>query len=285
MRSKRTLWTAAVVGAAIAAFAAPSGIAAPAHRPLFLTAFVQRGRTDVGRNEVLEFRFSVALRADSVSDRTLMVNELMPDGEHPAVGARIVAGNVVRFDPRRSQRNYDDALLPNSLVVERDHELGFSAGATYAVRLRSGADVTTLRARSGVRLARAYTTTFGTGDWYDDPVPGQPYFVGDGGSGYVGFRPPRDGATGLVHEGAVLVFDFSEPILPSSMRLGETVLVGTSAGALAGTLTPDPQNPSGRRYVFAPTNGWPGGYANVGVRVTTGVTDLAGNALKRPYPH
>jgi len=289
MRSMRTLWTAVVVGAAIVASAAPSDAAAPKRRPLFLTAFVQLGRTDVGRNEVLEFRFSVPLRADSVTHRTLMVNEQMPDGERPAVGARIIAGNVVRFDPRRSQRNYDAAQLPNSVVIEMDHVLGFSANATYVVRLRSGPDVTTLQARSGVRLARAFTTTFGVGDrYFDDPYPGQPIFVGDHGSGLFGFVPSRFAASGFVVDDASVVFEFSEPILPSSMRLGDTVLVTrASTGApIPGTLSLDPENSSGRRFLFAPQDGWSaatGGHpTDVVIHLTTGITDLAGNPLKRP---
>jgi hypothetical protein len=290
MRSKRALWTAVVVGAGIVASAAPDGVAATAHRRLILTGFLQLGRTDVGRNEILEFRFSVPLRADSVSGRTLMVNELIPDGEKPAVGARIVSGNTVRFDPRRSQRNYDDAILPNSVVVERDHELGFTARANYMVRIRSGPDVTTLRATSGVRIANAFTTSFGTGDrYYDDPVPGQPFFGGDGGAGLVGFDPPRHEASGAVDDDASLVFGFSEPILPSSMRLGETVLVmrASTGAAIPGALYLAPGDGSGRRYLFTPTGGWSaatdGHPYDVAVHVTTGVTDLVGNPLRRPF--
>jgi hypothetical protein len=109
---------------------------------------------------------------------------------------------VVRFDPRRTQRNYDEAQLPNSVVVERDHELGFTAHANYAVRIRSGADVTSLRAKSGVRISRSFATSFGTGDRYDDRVPGQPEFFGAGGTRLLAFAPPRDAVTGAVDDDA-----------------------------------------------------------------------------------
>jgi hypothetical protein len=287
MRSKRVLCAAVLVGAGIAAFASQPGVAAPGGRRLFVTGFAQISRSDVVRNEVLEFRFSGPVRRGSVNDRTLQVNEVLAPGERPAVGARIVAGNIVRFDPRRTQRNYDGARLEDSVDVEPDHVYGFSANATYVVRIRNGADVTTVRGSGGAPLANSLTTSFTTGDRYDDPVPGQPSFIGENGSGLFGFDPPR--VMWLVYDYASMIFEFDEPILPSSMRLGETVIVTRWGKPLAGALAPDAQHPNGRRFTFTPTNGWSGGTAGppylvvaaTEIRVTTGVTDLAGNPLKR----
>lgn len=285
MGSRWVLGAAAVFGAGIGIGLAPPGVAAPApsRGPLLLTSFLQRGRTDVRRNEILEFRFSVPLRKGSVDLRTLQVNELTPAGAKPAVGARIVVGNTVRFSPRRTQRNYDEAQRPNSIVTGEDHVLGFSGGATYEVRLRSGSVIRSLRGRQGQRLARAFVATFRTNDLYDDPVEGQPSF-----SGVLGFSPPRHSSNGLVDDGAAIVLDFSEPILASSMRLGDTVLVTrTSSGeAVPGALSADPVANSSR-FLFVPEGGWnaaaAGQWGDVHVALTTGITDLAGNPLKRPF--
>lgn len=280
---------AAGLAAAIAVFAARPGVAtsAPSGGAFVLTSFVQRGRTDIHRNGVLEFRFSAPLRRKTVDERTLQVNELIPAGRRPAVGARIVTGNVVRFDPTRTQPNYDAVLLPNSTVTERDHILGFSGGAAFEIRLPAGADRSTLRAKDGRRLARPYGSSFRTNLLYDDPIPGQPSFVGDHGTGLLAFDPPREAASGGVDPGSSIVLEFSEPIDPASMRLGDTVIVQhvSDGSSVPGTLTSAPLE-SGRTYLFTPTGGF--GFAtdgqgwDIGIALTTGITDLAGNSLKRP---
>ena len=284
MRSRWILGTTAVAGAGIAILLARPGVAAsaPARGPLLLTSFVQRGRTDVRRNEILEFRFSVPLRKGSVDLRTLQVNELTPAGARPAVGARIVTGNAVRFTPRRTQPNYDESQRPNSHVVDEDHVLGFEAGATYEVRLRTGPVVRTVRGRQGQRPARAFTATFRTNDSYEDPVEGQPLSASE-----FRFDPPRHAYSGLVDDDAAIVLHFSEPILASSMRLGETVLVTrrSTGASVPGTLSAGPGS-NATRFLFAPEGGWnaaaAGQVGDVHVELTTGITDLAGNPLKRP---
>src|SRR5262245_9485281 len=231
MRANLLMWAAAA-SAVVFAIASRDGVAAPgpASGRFVLTSFLQRGRTDVRRNEVLEFRFSAPLRKSSVDLRTLQVNELIPEGRRPVVGARIVQGNVVRLDPRRSQRSYDDAQLPNSIVTERDHEVGFAATAQFEVQIRNGKDKRVLRARDGRRIARRYDGTFTTNTLYDDPVPGQPEFGNSYDYALLDFRPPRSGSLGLVDPDASIVFRFSEPILPESMRVGETVIVRRTDG-------------------------------------------------------
>ena len=112
----------ALLSAVFTAVASREGVAAPMRErgPLVLTAFVQSGRTDLFRNGVLEFRFSTPLRRGSVDQRTLQINEITPQGSKPAEGSRILSGNVVVFDPRRSQANLDAARRWNSTFVEAD---------------------------------------------------------------------------------------------------------------------------------------------------------------------
>lgn len=278
MRTNRVI-LAATLAALAMSFASLDGVAAPGSTSgrFVLTSFVQRGRTDVRRNEELEFRFSAPLRRGSVDLRTLQVNELIPEGRRPVVGARIVQGNVVRLDPRRSQSNYDAAQEPNATVLERDHEVGFAASAQFEVQIRNGANKTVLRARDGRRIARRFRSSFSTNALYDDVVAGQPQFGG------MDFRPPRSSALGLVEPDASIVLTFSEPILPESVRLGDTVLVRRigDGAAIAGTLVPDPANRNLNVYLFTPAAEF-GPDAAVDVAITTGVTDLAGNALKQP---
>jgi hypothetical protein len=285
MRASRVLFSAAAATAVIAATASRPSDAAPgaAGARFVLTSFVQRGRTDVRRNEILEFRFSAPLRRGSVDLRTLQVNELIPEGRRPVVGARIVQGNVVRLDPRRTQGNYDAAQEPNATVIERDHEVGFAASAQFEVQIRNGADKRVLRARDGRRIARRYDGGFATNTLYEDPVPGQPSFGNSGDIALLDFRPPRSGVTGIVDPDASIVFRFSEPIAPESMRLGDTVIVERTDGtAVAGTLAPDPADQNLTSYLFTATGGYGSG-VDVRIAITTGVTDLAGNALKRPF--
>jgi hypothetical protein len=168
-------------------------------------------------------------------------------------------------------------------VTERDHEVGFAASAQFEVQIRNGKDKRVLRARDGRRIARRYDGTFATNTLYDDPVPGQPSF-GNSGVESLGFRPERYGPFGLVDEDASVVLTFSEPIAPESMRLGDTVLVQrmSDSAAIAGTLVPDPADQNLTSYLFTPADGY-GSSVDVQIVVTTGVTDLAGNALKRPF--
>jgi len=290
MRTNPVLVATAVASAVFVAFVCGQTAEATPDdtRPLVLTSFVQRGRTDVYRNEVLQFRFSTALKPGSVDWHSLQVNELIPEGRKPAAGARIVSGNTVRFDPRRSQRNYDESQLPNSTWIEMDRPEGMTGLAAHEVRLNVAPARTTLRSRGGRRLAMPYAATFSTSNVCVDAVPGQPSFIGDHGTGLLGFQPTRSPATGLVSEDAVIAFEFSEPVLSTSLVPGVTVVVRkvTTGQAVAGTVVPDSSAPSGRRFVFVPTGGF--GFDtkygigwDIDVELTTGITDLAGNSLKR----
>jgi hypothetical protein len=280
----------ALLSASFCAFATRDGIAAPTRErgPLILTAFVQNGRTDVIRNEVLEFRFSRSVRRGSVDLRTLQVNEITAQGSKPAEGSRFVSGNVVRFDPRRSQANVDALRRWDTTFIEADRPDGLAGGTLFEVRIP--AYVTrTLRALDGRRVAREYLSHFSTGHVCIDAEVGQPSFVGDHGTGVLGFNPPRSAATGLVDDDAVIVIEFSEPIRTESLVPGATVIVRriTTGADVTGTIVPDTDYPSGRRFRFVPDGGFgsqsPGQGWDIAVSLTTGITDIAGNALKRAY--
>src|ERR1700733_5074922 len=109
MRSSTIRFAAAtaLTTGALALAVRPSQAApvAPIKGAVLLTSFVQNGRTDVFRNEILEFKFSVQLRKGSVDDRSLRITEVTGFGTKPTIGARIVHGNIVTFDPERTQAN------------------------------------------------------------------------------------------------------------------------------------------------------------------------------------
>ncbi len=289
MRTTTVRWlSAAAISAGVLALATRESAAAPgpAHGRLVLTSFLQAERTDVLRNEILEFRFSAPLRKGSVDLRTLQVNESISGGVRPVAGARILTGNLVRFDPRRTQANYDASQLPNSAYIEGDRPEGLPGWTTFLVRVpMSSAGSRSLRSREGRPLEREFTATFRTTNGCVDPVLGQPRFIGDHGTGLLGFDPPRHGATGIVDADAAVVFEFSEPMLTESFRPGVTVIItrlGGSGEAVDGTFTPDPNAPGGRRFLFRPTGGFGADGGAIDMTLTTGITDLAGNPLQRP---
>jgi hypothetical protein len=256
---------------------------------LVLTSFVQNGLTNVNRNEMLQFKFSVKLKPKSVDQRTLRVVALTGAGAKPAPGARIVKNNIVYFDPTRTQRNYDSSLEVNSTAVEKDNSAGFVAFQDYQVELPTGKDEHVLLGGVGQPISRYFQGAFRTAAIYNDPVEGQPYFVGDHGSGLLGFVPPRSGATGLVDADAVIVLEFSEPIDISTLDPSSNVIVTRVAVGerVPGYVVMDPNEPTGRRFFFIPSVGFGSDAVNlqgwdIGVQLLTGITDLAGIPLKRP---
>jgi hypothetical protein len=281
---------AAVLTTGIVALATQPAHARKNGGALVMTSFVQNGRHDVFRNEPLVFKFSVALNRRSIDDRTIRVMEVTGTGAKSAVGARIQRGNRVIFDPERSQRNYDASKLPNSTVTEKDHTSGFTSFQDFIVELPAAPnDLHVLKGSRGQPNERFFAGTFRTNGAYIDPVPGQPYFVGDHGTGLLGFDPPKSGATGLVDADAVVILEFSEPILIDTLDPASTVIVKrvTVGEQVPGYIKADPNEPTGRRFMFVPSVGFGSDNANlqgwdIGITLTTGITDLAGNALKRP---
>jgi hypothetical protein len=256
---------------------------------LILTSFVQNGLTNVNRNEPLQFKFTVKLKAKSVDQRTLRVVALTGTGAKPAPGARIVKNNIVLFDPTRTQRNYDGTKVPGATNIEKDNVSGFTAFQDYQVELPAGKDEHCLESSIGRRLYRFFAGSFRTTSIYNDNVVGQPYFVGDHGSGILGFVPPRSGATGLVDADAVIIFEFNEPMDISTLDPSTNVIVTRVAVGerVPGYVVSDPNEPTGRRFMFIPSVGFGSDAVNlqgwdIGVTLTTGITDLAGIPLKRP---
>jgi len=287
------LATAAVLSTGIVATMTRLSEAAPAVRTrgtLILTSFVQNDLTNVNRNEPLLFKFTVKLKATSVDQRTLRVVALTGTGAKPAPGARIVKSNLVVFDPTRTQRNYDGTKVPGALNIEKDNVGGFVAFQDYQVELPTGgAESHVLQGAVGQRIARYFSGSFRTSSIYNDTVVGQPYFVGDHGAGILGFVPPRSGATGLVDADAVIVLEFNEPMDISTLDPSTNVIVTRVAVGerVPGYVISDPNEPTGRRFLFIPSVGFGSDTVNlqgwdIGVTLTTGITDLAGNPLKRP---
>jgi hypothetical protein len=256
--------------------------------PLILTSFVQNDMSGVARNQILEFRFSTPLRKGSVNRRSFQVYEVTPEGPRAAEGARVVKGNVVLFDPRRSQNLFDLARRRNWTLTEFDRPDGLSANTLHQVLLPASWDSPVLRSRIGRPLARPFIGTFSTGHVCFDAAEGQPRFSGDHGTGLLGFHPPRSGATGLVDADAVVVVEFSEPINPQSLVPGQTLLVTriTTGEQVPGTVIVDPETPGQRRFLFSPDGGFGFDVENnqgwdIQVTVTKGVTDIALNPLVR----
>lgn len=265
-----------------------------ARAPLVLTSFVQEGRTDVRRNETLKFKFSALLKKKSVSRRTVRISAVTSNGLVPATGAFKVRGSRIKFDPTRSQRNFDESRKRNAIVSEPDNPEGFGSFQDYVVDIQAFPDTPVLKNRINRPMRQSYTDTFRTNGDYDDLFEGQPRFVGDFGSGLLGFSPPRSGVTGLVDEDAVIVLEFSEPMDISTLDPASTVTVRRISldQSVPGTIRKDPNEPNGRRFLFEPSFGFGSDALNErgwDIEVTIGnfetgqfPTDLAGNPLKRP---
>jgi hypothetical protein len=295
--------------AAFAVFAADPGVAEAKKRsridpalfrkPLVLTSFAQADRTDVLRNEWLTFKFSAVVKKSSLDARSLRVLQQTGAGTKPAIGALVPRANVVRFDPTRSQRNYDDSRRPNSRIVHGDNPLGFGSFCDYIVQVPGPSELRALRNARGAPIRQGFSSTFRTNGTYSDPVPGQPSFVGDGGNGNLGFEPPRSSATGLVDEDAVIRLEFSEPIDIASLDPSSTVLVTRVRlnEPVPGFIRLDANDRTARIFEFVPSFGFGSDLDNeagwdvqvilVGDDPTTpaieGIRDLAGNPLKRGY--
>ncbi len=260
-----------------------------ARRPLVMTSFVQNGRTDVRRNEKLTFKFSTYVRRGSVSHRSLRIAASGPTGFRDATGALRARGVKVTFDPTRSQRNFDDSKKKNSLVTEKDNPTGFGAFTDHKVVIPAPPELEVLKDLRRRRILQTFSGSFRTNADYDDPVPGQPSFVGDAGTGQLGFVPRQGGATGLVDEDAQIVLEFSEPIDIATLDPSSSVIVKriTIGERVPGFIKLDPNEPTGRRFLFVPSLGFGSDEANVAgwdieVTLSTEITDLAGNPLKRP---
>jgi hypothetical protein len=260
-----------------------------ARAPLVMTSFVQNKRTDVARNENLLFKFSAYLRRNSVDERSIRIAAVTSQGLKPATGAYMVRGARVTFDPSRSQRNFQESRRRNSTVIEGDNPEGFASFQDYVVVIPGPPDLHVLRNRRSRGILREFNGSFRSSGSYLDPVPGQPVYVGNFGTGLLGFIPPRSGSTGLVDEDATVVLEFSEPVDINTLDPSSSVTVERVALSekVPGFIKKDPNSPSGRRFLFVPSLGFGADDLNqqgwdIQVTLTTEITDLAGNSLKRP---
>ncbi len=260
-----------------------------ARAPLVLTSFVQTKRTDVARNEKLKFRFSAYVRHNSADSRSLRIAAVTSTGLKPAVGAMLVRGSQIFFDPTRSQRNFDASRRRNSTTVDGDNPEGFLSFQDYVVEVPGPPDLHILRNLRGRGIIQSFSGSFRSNGTYLDPVPGQPSFIGNFGTGQLGFTPPRSGSTGLVDEDATVVLEFSEPIDINTLDPSSSVTVERIALSekVPGFVKKDPNFPSGRRFLFVPSLGFGADELNqrgwdIQVTLSTEVTDLAGNPIKRP---
>jgi len=258
-------------------------------KPLVMTSFVQNGRTDVRRNEKLTFKFSALLRGGSVSHRSVRIAASTSTGFRDATGAIRARGTKVIFDPTRTQKNFQDSKKKNTLITCKDNPKGFGSFQEYTVFLPAPPELEVLKNQRRQPILQSFTGDFRTNAKYDDPVKGQPSFIGDFGTGKLGFDPPVGGSTGLVDEDATILFEFSEPIDISTLDPSSSVIVTRVAigEQVPGIIKADPNQRCGHRFLFVPSLGFGSDEANqsgwdIEVTLTTEVADLAGNHLKRP---
>ncbi|MCE9635956.1 MAG: Ig-like domain-containing protein [Planctomycetes bacterium] len=299
-KAKRLALGVAVGGLSIGAVVASTAGVAEAKRPkvdpallrapLVLTSFVQNNRVDVKRNEPLTFKFSAVVKKGSLDSRSLRVLQQTGSGTKLSIGALIVTSNVVKFDPTRTQRNYDDSQRPDSVVTTGDNASGFASFTDYLVQIPGPPELHTLQNARGNRIIQGFSGSFRTSSTYSDLVAGQPYFIGEGGTGNLGFDPPRSGSTGLVDEDALIELEFSEPVDIDTLDPSSSVLVTRVrvSEAVPGYIRLNPNDRSGRKFQFVPSLGFGSDEVNLAgwdiqVVLNEGIRDLAGNPLKRPY--
>ncbi len=295
-RTRRVLVSVALAAIVVAMVAPPADAKRRrrfnprfASAPLFMTSFVQHGRIDVRRNEGLVFKFSAYPKKNSVDDRSIRIGAVTPSGVRPAIGALRVKGRKVIFDPTQTQRSFDESKKKNSTVTCKDNFLGFDAFQDYSVEIPGPPELAVLKNLRRERIKQGFTGSFRSNGTYNDPVPGQPRFVGDFGTGKLGFSPPRSGSTGLVDEDALVIIEFSEPMDPATLDPSSSVIVTRTAigEQVPGFIRVDPTDRCGTRYQFVPSLGFGSDEVNlagwdVEITLTTAITDLAGNSLKRP---
>ncbi len=257
----------------------------PRNKDLAVTYFSMDGRTDVERNRILEIRFTAPVKKSSVSNRTVRVLT-GPKLQTPAVGALIVDGNVIRFDPTRTQESYDR----DGLVVVPDHPFGFDALANYQVFIPAPPDGKTLLNRAGKPIVKSFFASFTTSEEYLKELD-PPEFIGIDGTNKLGFSPDLkfDETQGefVVPYNAAILIQFDEPIDPATMEPGATVLIKNQdvldylgrPTDIPGTFKP---SKDGRLYSFVPSFHYGRGPYRISVELTQGIKDLAGNPLANP---
>lgn len=236
--------------------------------------FSHRDRTDVYRNQLLEFRFTAPVKESSVDQRTFRILS-GPARQTPAPGARIVDGERIYFDPTRSQQVYDR----DGVSAKRDIPFGFDALMSYQVYVPGPPELKTLKNLSGSPIVAEWVGNFTTSDMYM-PELDPPSFLG------FAFEPPplEDGKIDFY---ADVILEFDEPINPSTFEPGTTITVyreitiQTPQGPIVKRgFLPINFEPSrdGTRFTLLPPGDW-GPNARLTITVTDGVQDLSGNPI------
>ncbi|MCU0726659.1 MAG: Ig-like domain-containing protein [Planctomycetes bacterium] len=242
--------------------------------------FSHRGRTDVYRNQVLEFRFTAPVKKSSLEHRTLRI--LSGAGqETPVSGARILGSDIgldgdrIFFDPSKSQHVYDR----DGMGGVPDQPFGFESLANHTVLIPGYPEQKTLRNMSGSPLLATYTASFTTSDLFI-PEQDPPAFLG-----YRFVPPPNE--DGTINYQADLILEFDEAMDPSTVDPGNTLTVyrRITIDTPGGPVVKQGYYPvsveaskDGRTFRLSPSINW-GSEAEVTITVSDGIRDLAGNPI------
>jgi len=135
-------------------------------RNLFLATFHEDQRTDLHRDHVLVFEFSMALDPASVGLDTLQVTTESDAG--PVLGLYEVQGNIVRFNPVVDEEDPNRGILPLN-------PYGFEANTKFRVLIpaASASQTKVLKSAWGLPIGQDFTGGFTTGADFT-PCPGDP---------------------------------------------------------------------------------------------------------------
>jgi hypothetical protein len=242
--------------------------------------FSHRGRTDVYRNQILEFRFTAPVKDGTVDQRTLRILSGAAQ-ETPVPGSRVLGtdlgldGDRIFFDPTKSQTVYDR----DGVGGVPDQPFGYEALANHTVFIPGYPESKTLKNMSGSPLIAAYSSNFTTSDLF---VPEQdpPAFLG-----YSFIPPPNE--DGTLNYQAAIVLEFDEAMDPATVDPGTTltvyrrITINTPGGPVYKQgfypVTVEASK-DGRSFRLIPSFNW-GSEAEITITVTDRIRDLAGNPI------
>lgn len=236
--------------------------------------FSHRDRTDVYRNQTLEFRFTAPMKATSVDTRTFRVL-YGASMQTPLSGARIVDGERIYFNPTLSQRTYER----DGIAAVPDQPFGFDALTDYTVLMPGPPELKVMKNLSGDSIVAQYLGNFTTSDLFI-PEQDPPTYIG------YSFSPPPN-EDGSINFEAAVVLEFDEAMNPATIEPGNTltvyrrITIQTPTGPVVKQgLYPVTVEPSkdGRKFKLLPSINW-GSEAEVTVTLTDGIKDLAGNPI------
>lgn len=241
------------------------------------------------RNAPIEFRFSAPLSKASlkpgVIDKAIQISIVTASGKIAAKGSfsfPIEKGKEVRtklvFDPTRTKASDDLSCA--------DNPFGFQPLTTYDISVPAPPRSTKfLTATNGKPIIEAFDSFFTTGEKYAREIT-QPRYVGSDGQGSLSFDPPRF-LNGEVPYNSRIQIIFDEPMDPNSFENGNSIIIrNETLSTLQGQTVLVPGTFStdvcGRTWKFSPSFSFGGAGYDIGVTLTTGLRDLAGNPLANP---